>query len=125
MQKNPSSLCIAIFFAVAPDVLMETVVTHKNITVKWNKFPRCEKCSHNVTAVDSQGAVHNCSVKEAQMAAICENLSPCMEYNITVRACGEKSGCGDPATKTASTKLGRKSTCITSAVDVLKTDVLR
>ncbi len=76
------------FFAVAPDGLTETVATHNSIAVKWNKLQGRKKISYIVPAVGSQGAVHNCSVEEAHMAAICENLFPCMEYNITVRACG-------------------------------------
>ncbi len=71
-----------------------------------------------MTAVDSQGAVHNCFVEEAQMAAICESLSPCMEYNIAVRACGEKSGCGAPVYRLVSTKLRRKFISLSGELDI-------
>ncbi len=106
-------------FAVAPDGLMEIIVTHKSIAVKWDKLPRREKISYKVTAVGSQGAVHNCSVEEAQMAALCENLSPCMEYTVSVRACVELIGCGAPANILASTNLGRKFTCIVGAAVIV------
>ncbi len=94
------------------------MASRKSIAVQWTKFPPCGECSHKVAAVDSQGAVNNCFVEGAQMAAICENLFPCMEYNITVRACGEKSGCGAPAYRLVSTKLGRKYISLSGELEI-------
>ncbi len=71
-----------------------------------------------MAAIRSDGAVHNCFVEEAHMAALCENLSPCMEYNIAVCACGEKSGCGAPVYRLVSTKLGRKFISLSGELEI-------
>ncbi len=67
--------------------------THANVT--WAGQPKIDR--HEVTASNSLGANLSCSVGQTKTQASCEDLSPCTEYNISVRACSDKSGCGEPA----------------------------
>ncbi len=76
------------------------------VNVIWTGQPKIDK--YEVTASNPQGANSNCSVEKRKTQATCAGLSPCTEYNISVRACSDKSGCGEPNILNVTTTHGRK-----------------
>ncbi len=89
-----------------PERLNRNVVSKNRINVTWEAKPEID--SYEVTAITFQGMKSSCSVGQSKSQASCEGLSPWTEYDISVRACSDKSGCGEPAILTVTTTPGRK-----------------
>ncbi len=95
------------FFSIAPKYLKSNGITRTCISVTWASQPKID--SFEVTASNSKAATQsNCSVAPSNRQASCEGLSPYLEYNISIRACSDNRGCGEPAILTVTTLPGRK-----------------
>ncbi len=95
------------FFSIALKYLKSNGITRSRISVTWASQPKID--SYEVTASNSKAAAQsNCSVVYSNTEASCEGLSSCTEYNISIRACSDKSGCGEPAILAITTLPGRK-----------------
>ncbi len=95
-------------FFLVPERLTQIVVSKNLINITWEAKP--EIANYEVTAITFKGTKSSCSVGQSKFQATCEGLSPCTEYDISVRACNTKGGCGEPAILNMPTTPGRKST---------------
>ncbi len=114
------------FFSIVSKYPTSNEITQSRISVTWASQPKID--SYEITASNSQAADQlNCSVAPSNRQASCEGLSPCMEYNISIRACSDKSGCGEPATLTITTLPGRKlrGPCLKVNVEALHISLTR
>ncbi len=75
--------------ALVPEHLSSNEITSSRIDVTWQT--QCNLGNYEVTASNSQGANSSCYVGQWKTQATCEGLSPCREYNISVRACHAKA----------------------------------
>ncbi len=99
--------CFFGIFSIASKSLTSNGITRRRITVTWASQPKID--SYEVAASNSKSAAQfNCSVAHSDTQASCEGLSPCTEYNISIRACSDNRGCGEPAILTVTTLPGRK-----------------
>ncbi len=89
-----------------PEHLTQIVASKAPLNFMWEA--KSEIDSYEVTAINFQGMKSSCSVGQSNSQATCEGLSPCTEYNISVRACNMKGGCGEPAILTVTSSPGRK-----------------
>ncbi len=94
------------YLPLVPEHLSSNIITSSRIDVTWQS--QCNLRNYEVTASNSQGANSSCSVGLWKMHATCEGISPCTEYNISVRVCHPESGCGGPAILNVTTTPGRK-----------------
>ncbi len=91
---------------LGPENLKIDAITRTGASVTWTGQPKIDK--YEVTVSNSQGANSSCFVGKTKTQATCEDLSPCAEYNVSVHAFSNKSGCGEPATLNVTTTPGRK-----------------
>ncbi len=91
---------------LVPEHLSSNTITSSRIDVTWQS--QCNLGHYEVTASNPQGAISSCYVGQWKTQATCGGLSPCMEYNISVRVCHAESGCGGAAILNVTTTPGRK-----------------